>query len=55
MKLSKLIEAWEILHQKDTGEMGFCDMVDALEAVGVDVENDCKSLELLQGSNYALR
>ena len=40
MKLSKLVAVWEILHQRDTGDMGFCDMVDALEKCGVVIEND---------------
>lgn len=33
MKLSKLIEVWGILHEKDTGDLGFCDLADAIEEV----------------------
>ena len=40
MKLSQLIEAWDILHIKDVGEMGFCDLDKALTKVGVTTEND---------------
>ncbi len=41
MKLSQLIAAWEILHVKDVGDMGFCDLDSALTASGVVIENDC--------------
>ena len=39
MKLSELVKIWEILHQKDTGSIGFCDLVKAIEGYMV-VEND---------------
>ena len=39
MKLSKVIQIWEELHKKDTGEVGYCDLETAIE--GVDgIEND---------------
>jgi len=31
MKLTKVIEVWDILHQKDTGELGYCDLEKAIE------------------------
>lgn len=39
MKLSKLVEIWEILHRRDTGDIGFCDLVNAVEECNA-VEND---------------
>lgn len=39
MRLSELVKMWDILHQRDTGALGFCDLVDAAEMV-VEVEND---------------
>ena len=39
MKLTKIIEAWEKLHIKDTGDVGFCDLADAIEAID-GIEND---------------
>ena len=39
MKLSQLIALWDILHRGNTGDIGFCDLVDAVEKV-VEVEND---------------
>jgi len=43
IKLSELIEVWEILHVKDTGDIGFCDVDKALQDVGVTIVNDCSS------------
>lgn len=40
MKLSELIKAWDILHLKDTGDIGFCDLDKALTEAGVLIEND---------------
>jgi len=39
MKLSEVIRIWERLHIKDTGELGFCDLADAIEEV-VGLAND---------------
>lgn len=39
--LSELIAAWDILHLKNTGDIGFCDFELALQQGGVDVCNDC--------------
>ena len=39
MKLSELIKVWDILHQGDLGELGFCDLADAIEAIA-GLEND---------------
>lgn len=43
MKLSEAIAIWEIVHVKDTGELGYCDMEKAIEEV-VGIENDIPSL-----------
>jgi len=42
VKLSKVIEIWEELHQKDTGEIGYCDLEKAIESVD-GIENDMTS------------
>lgn len=39
MKLSSVIAIWEILHSKDTGELGYCDLEKAIEQ-SVGIEND---------------
>ena len=39
MKLSEVIEVWELLHSRDTGEVGYCDLEHAIESV-VGIEND---------------
>lgn len=48
MKLTQLIRAWEILHVKGTGEMGLCDLCDALEESGVKIENDVIKCKLVK-------
>ncbi len=40
MKLTELIKVWNILHVKDTGEIGFCDLENALKEAGIKVIND---------------
>ncbi len=40
MKYSQLIKAWDELHVKDTGDIGFCDLDNALSNVGVKFEMD---------------
>lgn len=40
MTLTQLIAAWDLLHVKDTGELGFCDLQKALEEVGVEIINN---------------
>ena len=44
VKLSVLVATWDILHVKDTGDVGFCDMVNAIESSGIVVENDLRGL-----------
>lgn len=39
IKLSDIIKIWEILHRKDTGELGYCDLEQAIEQVD-EIEND---------------
>lgn len=39
MKLSKVIEVWDILHVRDIGELGYCDLERAIEVVE-GIEND---------------
>lgn len=46
IKLTELIDAWEILHQKDTGDVGFCDLEAALHAAGVVVVNDVEEQDV---------
>lgn len=41
VKLTKVMEIWDELHIKDTGEIGFCDLEQAIEKV-VGVENDAR-------------
>ena len=53
MKLSELIKAWEILHVKDTGEIGFCDLDHALEEAGVVIVNDISRCQPRQGEDCA--
>jgi len=44
MKLTEVIEVWEKLHTRDTGEIGFCYLERAIdEAVGV--QNDINSCQ----------
>lgn len=50
MKLSELVRVWEILHQKDTGEVGFSDLVDAVDKVEF-VVNDLNVCQPSLGSN----
>jgi len=47
MKLSDVIKVWDILHVRDTGELGFCDLERAIDAV-VGTQNDCKNLQEIQ-------
>lgn len=39
MKLSEVIRIWDILHTKDTGQIGYCDLENAIERV-IKIEND---------------
>jgi len=39
MKLSDIIKIWEVLHAKDTGDVGFSDLADAIKQT-VGEEND---------------
>lgn len=40
VRLTELIKVWDILHVKDTGEIGFCDLDNALQKAGVIIHND---------------
>ena len=33
MELKEIVDIWDKLHVKDTGELGFCDLADAVEKV----------------------
>ncbi len=39
MKLTEVIAIWDILHVKHVGDLGYCDLQDAIEEV-VGIEND---------------
>jgi hypothetical protein len=37
MKLSDVIRVWDILHHRNTGELGYCDLEKAIaETVGIE-------------------
>lgn len=39
MKLSEIIAVWDVLHVKNTGELGFCDLADAIkQTVGEEID-----------------
>ena len=40
MKLTQLIKAWDILHIRDVGEIGFCDFDQAFRDAGVIITID---------------
>lgn len=37
--LSDVVKIWDMLHTKDTGDLGFCDLEDAIDST-VGVRND---------------
>lgn len=37
--LSEVIKVWDLLHTKDTGELGFCDLEGAVDTV-IGIKND---------------
>ena len=39
MKLTDVIKIWDVLHVKDVGELGYCDLEKAVEDI-VGIEND---------------
>lgn len=39
MRLTEVIAVWEELHQKNTGDLGYCDLEHAIEKV-VGIQND---------------
>ena len=45
VKLTKVMEIWDELHIKDTGEIGFSDLEQAIDKI-VGVENDVPSVHL---------
>ena len=55
MKLSQLMNAWEELHVKDTGELGFCDLDKALTNAGVEIENDMPNALSQKGRRKEVR
>lgn len=42
MKLTDVIAVWNLLHIKDSGDIGFCDLEKAIDKV-VGIENDVPS------------
>lgn len=50
MKLTDVIKIWEILHVYDTGELGYADLENAIEEVGIDIENDVPGCQPSTGS-----
>ncbi len=46
--LTEVIKVWEILHVKDVGEIGFCDLVSAMEEVGIKIINDIPGHQPMQ-------
>lgn len=49
MKLSDVIKIWDKLHLKDTGDLGFSDLDNAISKV-VGVENDISPCQPIQES-----
>ena len=52
MKLSDVIKVWDILHIRDTGEIGFCDLEQAIEKV-MGIENDISGCEQIASDTEA--
>ena len=51
MKLTEIMAVWEILHVKDVGDLGYCDLQDAIEKVCAaqdDVDADAPIHSLLK-------
>jgi len=47
MTLQEIIDIWEELHVKDTGELGFCDLANAVrEVVGITNNEGVKVFDL---------
>jgi hypothetical protein len=42
VRIGEVIAVWDRLHEKDTGEIGFCDLEKALVAAGVRVDSDTR-------------
>lgn len=51
MRLSDVIKVWDVLHVKDTGDIGFCDLEKALDKT-VGVENDIDPAPPLESGSY---
>ena len=51
MKLSEVIAIWDIVHTRDTGELGYCDLEKAIEKV-VSIENDVPGSPPSRPSGY---
>jgi hypothetical protein len=42
VRIGEVIAVWDLLHEKDTGEIGFCDLEKALVAAGIKVDSDTR-------------
>ncbi len=49
MKLTNVIMIWDLLHIKNTGDLGFCDLEKAIDQV-VGVKNNCRTLSEIEAS-----
>jgi len=49
MKREKIIALWDILHLKDTGELGFSDLEDAINRIDIGESNKTKEISLESG------
>ncbi len=49
MKLTNVIMIWDLLHIKDTGDLGFCDLEKAIDQI-VGVKNNCRTLREIEAS-----
>lgn len=51
MKLTDVIAIWNILHVKNTGDLGYCDLQAAVDEV-VGIENDVMTKEWLGAHGF---
>ena len=49
IKLSSLVRAWELLHVRELGSLGFCDLENDLEQSGVKIVNDINTQQPVGG------
>jgi len=55
MTLQEIIAVWDELHVKDTGELGFCDLADAVEKVVGITNNEGVKVRDLDPNKSILR